>query len=82
MKQEKEGAHQLDHCDEKILRSMMCKRGNVKQIRYQLAHHLPGVVLVIIGEGELLVMVEKLLSHISLHLGAHHMSLVAHIIFA
>ena len=61
---------------------MVGKLGDVEQVAYQLAHHLPGIVLVIIGKGKLFIVVKQLLAHVPFHVGAHHMPLVAHIIFA
>ena len=60
----------------------MCHLGDIKQIRHQLTHHLTGIILIIIGEGQLLIMIKKLLTHIPFHIGSHHMSLIADIIFA
>ena len=37
---------------------MVCKLGNVKQIRYQLTHHLSGIILVIIRKRKSLIMIK------------------------
>ena len=60
----------------------MGKFRNIEQIGNQLAHHLTGIVVVVVGEGQLLVMVKELLAHIPLHVGAHHVALVADVVFA
>ena len=59
---------------------MMGKLRNIKKVGYQLAHHLSGIVLIIVGKGQFFIMVKQLLSHIPLHLCSHHMALIAHII--
>ena len=61
---------------------MVCHLGNIKQIGHQLAHHLSGIVLVIISKGKLLILIKKLLPHIALHIGTHHMTLITDVIFA
>ena len=60
----------------------MSKFRNIKQVRYQLAHHLPGIIIVIIRKGQLLIMVKQLLPHIPFHVSSHHMSLIAYVILA
>ena len=60
---------------------MVCKLGNVEQVTDQLTHHLTGVVLTVIGKGQLFIVFEEFLTHIPLHLSAHDMSLTADIIF-
>ena len=59
---------------------MVGKLRNIKQIRHQFAHHLTGIILTVIRERKLLIMVKKLLAHVPLHMSAHHMPLVTHII--
>ena len=80
--QEDKSADDLYQGDKKILRSMMGKLGNVKKVTDQLTHHLAGIVPAVIGKGQLLIMVKKLPAHVTLHVCAHHMSLIGHIIFA
>jgi len=60
----------------------MCKLGNIKKVTDQFAHHLTGIIPAVIGKRKLLIMVKKLPAHITLHLCAHHMSLIGDIIFA
>lgn len=50
---------------------MVRELGDVEQIGDELAHHLAGVVAVIVGEGEALVLVEQVLAHVALHARAH-----------
>ena len=54
----------------------------VEKIRDQLAHHLSGIILGIVGKRKGLVVVDKLCPHIPFHIGTHHMSLVADVVFA
>ena len=61
---------------------MMGEFGDLKQVGDQLAHHLPGVVLIIVGKGELFIMIEQIPAHIPLDPGPHEMALVGHIVFA
>ena len=42
----------------------------VEKIRDQLAHHLSGIILGIVGKRKGLVVVEKLCPHIPFHMGA------------
>ncbi len=58
----------------------MCHLRDIEKIGNQLAHHLPGIVAVVVGEGQLLIVIEQLLPHIPLHLRPHHMSLASDII--
>ncbi len=76
------GAGDLYHGDEQIFRAVVRKLSDVKQVGHELAHHLTGIVPAVIGERQLFIVVKQLLAHIPLHVGAHHVSLVAHIIFA
>ena len=61
---------------------MVGKFGDIKQIADQLAHHLAGIVVVVIGKGQAFILVKQILPHIPLHMGAHDMALGRHIIFA
>ena len=61
---------------------MVGKLGNIKQVGYELAHHLAGIVAVIIGKRKRLVVLKQLLAHIPFHIGTHHMSLVADVVLA
>ena len=61
---------------------MVGKFRDVEQVGHQLAHHLSGIVPAVIGERELLIVVKELLAHVALHVRAHHVSLIAHVIFA
>ena len=80
--QEDKSTDDLYQGDKKILRTMMCKLGNVKKVTDQLTHHLTGIIPAVIGKRQLLVMVKKLPAHITFHLCTHHMSLIGYIIFA
>ena len=81
-KQKQERSDNLNQRNKKILRAMMCQFGNIEQIRYQLTHHLSGIVLIIIRKRKLFVMVEQFLAHIALHARTHHMSRICHVILA
>ena len=61
---------------------MVSELCDIEQIRDKLAHHLTGIVLIIIGEGELFIVVKQLLTHVPFHVCSHHMSLIADIVFA
>ena len=80
--EEDERSDDLDHGNKQILRSMMRKFCNIKQVRDKFAHHLSGVVLIIIRKRKFFIVVKKLLTHIPFHISAHHMPLIADIIFA
>ena len=60
----------------------MRKFCNIKQVRDKFAHHLSGVVLIIIRKRKFFIVVKKLLTHIPFHISTHHMPLIADIIFA
>ena len=80
--QENKGSYDLDQGNKQVFRSVMGELCYVEKIRDQLAHHLSGIILGIIGKRKGLVVVEKLCPHIPFHMGAHHMSLVADVVFA
>ena len=80
--EEHERTDDLYQRDEEILRPVVGEFRDVEQVGHELAHHLPGVVPAVIGEGKLFIVVEKLLAHVPLHIGAHHVPLIADIIFA
>ena len=80
--EEDERSDDLDHGNKQILRSMMRKFCNIKQVRDKFAHHLSGVVLIIIRKRKFFIVVKKLLTHIPFHISTHHMPLIADIIFA
>ncbi len=80
--EEDKGAGDLHHRDEQVFRAVVRELSDVKQVGHELAHHLAGIVPAVIGERQLFIVVKQLLAHIPLHVGAHHVSLVAHIIFA
>lgn len=80
--QEDKGTNDLDQGNEQVLRAVVGEFRDVKEVRDQLAHHLAGVVLIIVREGQLLIVVEEAGAHVPFHVGAHHVSLVADIIFA
>ena len=60
---------------------MVGELSDIEKVGDQLAHHLTGIVLIIIGKGELFIMVKKLLAHIPFHVRAHHVSLIADVVF-
>ena len=76
------GANNFDQGNKQVFRSVVGEFCNIKQIGNQLAHHLAGVVAVVVGKRQPLIVVKELLAHIPLHLGAHHVSLIADVIFA
>ena len=80
--EEDKGADDLHQRDEEVFRSMMRKFRDVEQVRYKLAHHLPRVILTVIGKRKFFIMIEELLAHIPLHIGSHHVALITHVIFA
>ena len=61
---------------------MVRKFTDIKQIADQPAHHLAGIVSIIIGKGQAFILIEQFLAHVPLHHGTHDMSLRGHIIFA
>ena len=58
----------------------MRKLRYIKQIGYELAHHLSGIILIIIRKRKLFILVEKLLPHVALHPRSHHVPRICHII--
>ena len=46
--QEDKSTDNLYQRDKKILRTMMCKLGNVKKVTDQFTHHLTGIILTVI----------------------------------
>ena len=48
--------------------------GDVEEVAHELRHHLSGVVAVVIGEREPLIVVEEILPHIALHARPHDVS--------
>ena len=60
----------------------MGKLRDVKQIGDKPAHHLSGVIFVIVGKREIFIVFKQLSSHVPFHPGAHDMSLAADIILA
>ena len=81
-KQKQKRSHNLNQRNKKILRAMMRQLGNIEQIRYQLTHHLSGIVLIVIRKRKLFVMVEQLFAHIAFHARTHHMPRIRHVILA
>ena len=63
-------------------RPMVGEFCNIEQVGDELAHHLTGIVLTVVGEGQLLIVIEEPLAHIPFHLSAHHVALIAYVIFA
>ena len=55
---------------------------NIEQVTDQFAHHLSGIILAIIRKRQFFIMLKELLTHIPFHVGTHHMTLIADIIFA
>ena len=80
--EEHKGTDDLHHGYEQVFRSVVREFRDIEQVGHQLAHHLPGVVLTVIGEGQFFIMIKKLLAHVPLHVRTHHVPLIAHIIFA
>ena len=50
-KKKKKGSNDFNDRNKKVFRAVMSKFGDIKKIRNQLAHHLAGIVSVIIGKG-------------------------------
>ena len=59
---------------------MMRQLADVKQVRDKLAHHFSGIILVIVGKRQALVLIKKFLAHIAFHARSHHMALVGDIV--
>ena len=51
----------------------MSEFGDVEEIAHQFGHHFSGIVAVVVGEAEPLVVIEEILPHVALHARAHHM---------
>ena len=81
-RKEDEGTDNFDQRNEKILRTMVGKLRNIEQVTDQFAHHLSGIILAVIGKRQFFIMLKELLTHIPFHVGTHHMTLIADIIFA
>ena len=43
---------------------VMGKLGNVEKVGHKLAHHLAGIILIVVGKRKLFIVVKKLLAHI------------------
>ena len=69
--QQRERAHDLEDADEQVLRPVMGQLRDVEQVGDQLAHHLAGVVAIVIGEAQALVLLEQVHTHVGLHARAH-----------
>ena len=80
--EENKGADDFDQRDKEVFRAVVGHFGDVEEVGDQLAHHLAGVVGVVVGEGEGLVVVKETLSHVPLHVGPHHVALIADVVFA
>ena len=68
--EEDERSDDLDHGNKQILRSMMRKFCNIKQVRDKFAHHLSELFLIIIRKRSF-HSGQKLLTHIPFHISAH-----------
>ena len=77
--QQDERSDDLDHGDKDVLRSVMRELRDVEQVRHELAHHLAGVVLIVIREGQCLVPVEQVAAHLRLDTRSHHVALVSNV---
>ena len=78
--QQSERTENFEQGNEDVLRSMMSQLADIKEIRDKLAHHLAGVVSVVIREGETLILIKKILTHIAFHARAHDVSLTGNVI--
>ena len=58
----------------------MCKLGNIKQVAGDAAHDLADLGVVVIAEGKLLQMGEKIGAHIGFNARAHHVAFGLHVI--
>ena len=67
-----EGPDDLEQGNDDVFRTVMRQFGDVEEVAHQLGHHLPGVVAVIIGETEPLIVVEEILPHVAFHARPHH----------
>ena len=52
---------------------------DIKKIGYQPAHHLAGIILIVVGIGHRHILVEQILPHVRLHTGSHNMAVGGHI---
>ena len=57
----------------------MGQLADVEQVRDQPAHHLAGVVPVVVGVGQGHVLVKQVLAHVGLHAGAHDVAVGGHV---
>ena len=80
--QDGEGSQQLDSGDHQILRAVVQKLGDVKEIRRHPGEQMPHLLVIVKGKGQLLVMAEDFIPHIPLNPGAHHMSKVGYVVVA
>ncbi len=69
--QKRERARDLEDADEEVLGAVVGELGYVEQVGNELAHHGAGVVAVVVGEAQALVLLEQILAHVGLHARAH-----------
>ena len=73
MSQNHQRSHNFNQRDNDIFRSMVQKLCNVKQIIGDPGHELTHLLVVIEGEGQLLIMPENVIAHPVFHTCAHQM---------
>ena len=71
--EDREGSDDFQRGNHDVLGPVVRELGDVEQVADELRHHFTGVVAVVIGEREPLVVIEEVLPHIALHARAHDM---------
>ena len=62
--------------DDQIFRAVVSQLADFLQVTGEAAHDLAGFMLIVVGEGELLQMVEQVAAHVRLHPHAHDVALI------
>ena len=65
-----------DGADDEILRAVMGQLADLLEVAGEAAHDLAGLMGVVVAEGELLQVAEKIPAHMGLHPDAHNVTLV------
>ena len=71
-----EGENYHHRADEKVFRSVVSKLADLEKIAGDSGHNATGLVIVVEAEGELLEVVEKVLSHLGLHFYADDVTVI------
>ena len=81
-KKDEEGTEDFNDRNHQILRAMMQKLTDIKQIAGYPGHQLPHLLVVEKGKGQLLVMAKNLRPHIVFDFCAHHMAIIRNKVIA